>query len=293
MNAKGGRAWSAVLVGLGLLVCAVPASAQSTSDSDTTPEPLQVIEPREAAITSTTWRSQEFGQSLYYFCHDEDFVPSNPDDASKLCALFDESTHDACPAVAKSCPWKEKNRWAFDAPTLPPELARVFVASIVIGLLTWFIVAMLRAGWEDEFRNVRLDSEDTAGVDLGQLPPARDQVLLSQASEAFQSGDVHRAAVLAHLAILRHLDDAGIVRFHPSKTNGDYARAIRGRRSLHRIFRQICRQTERIRFGDGNVEPAEIEFVLQQAPNELKANLRSSGEKSAGRGAVAMLLFAS
>ncbi|CAN0597064.1 unnamed protein product, partial [Laminaria digitata] len=48
---------------------------------------------------------------------------------------------------------------------------------------------------------------------------------------------------------LRHLDDEGLARYHPSKTNGDYLRAIRRHRELAGLFKRVVFETERLRFG--------------------------------------------
>lgn len=73
--------------------------------------------------------------------------------------------------------------------------------------------------------------------------------LLRRAQEAAQRGDFTRAVEDAYAALLRRLDGAGLIEIHPSRTNGDYVRALRDRPELRTNVRDIVRDVERVQFG--------------------------------------------
>ena len=225
-----------------------------------------------AAASAVEHRREEFAQPAYEFCHDGSFGSRDPRVAARLCALLDESTAESCPAAQESCPWSKRTReggWLPQIPIPGGVLEILFIAVLIFAVL-WFVVAMSRANWSDDFDPGPIESAP-APLDLQRLPEARGRVLLRQAEDALNAGEGGRAAVLAHLALLRHLDDTGLARYHPSKTNGEYARAIRRHKPLQQLFRRISRQTERIRFGDGQVDVAEVQAVVRDAPAHLDA----------------------
>ena len=232
---------------------------------------LASIDAIEAAAQASAARDSEFTKTAYRFCHDESFGKNDKEVAAQLCALFDESNASTCPAAAKSCPWTTSPRSSW-LPRLriPSTILRIVFIAALVGAIIWFVALILRAGWEDQLSFESAESNDVT-LDLQQLPEARSQVLLRRANDALAGGDAKRAAILGHLAILRHLDDTGFARYHPSKTNGDYGRAIRRHKGLHQLFRQVSRQTERIRFGDGQVDTTELQSALSKAPEQLRA----------------------
>lgn len=73
--------------------------------------------------------------------------------------------------------------------------------------------------------------------------------LLRRAQEAANRGDFTRAVEDAYAALLRRLDGAGLIEIHPSRTNGDYVRALRERPELRANVREIVRDVERVQFG--------------------------------------------
>ncbi len=266
-----------------------------------------ILSARQAALEAVEARRDEFGRQSYEFCHDEDFGENDPRVARELCALFDETTADVCPAAAESCPWGRSTMSSWDWPSLPSlslptALLRLVFFMLLAALVAWVIVLMVRSARSEGYRPEKVVDEPT--LDLQKLPEARSHVLLGQADAALRKGDPRRAAILAHLAILRHLDDAGLARYHPSKTNGDYARSIRRQKTLHALFRQVSRQTERVRFGDGKVDVDEVATAIINAPDVLRhahqpsqqgAELGIVGEagwsdRAAGTGSVLLLL---
>ena len=228
------------------------------------------LDPAEAVARAVDGRKEEFEDRAYRFCHDESFGKNDPRAVTKLCALLDEASADACPAVVKSCPWNRKSAdsWLPDIP-IPVAVLRILFFALLAMVVVVFIVSILRAGWDDSgYTPEGFDDDST--IDLQQLPDTRSAVLWQRAQDAYNARAPEKAALLSHLAILRYLDDSGLARYHPSKTNGDYARAIRGHKPLQRVFRKISGQTERLRFGDGTVAPDVVAAVLKEGPDLIK-----------------------
>ncbi|APR85860.1 Hypothetical protein A7982_11209 [Minicystis rosea] len=73
--------------------------------------------------------------------------------------------------------------------------------------------------------------------------------LLSRARAAAARGDFGRAIDDVYAALLRRLDGDGLIDIHPSRTNGDYVRALSGRPDLRRAVRDVVRDVERVQFG--------------------------------------------
>jgi len=73
--------------------------------------------------------------------------------------------------------------------------------------------------------------------------------LLARAQAAAQRGDFTKAVEDTYAALLRRLDGAGLIEIHPSRTNGDYVRALYERPDLRGNVRDIVRDVERVQFG--------------------------------------------
>lgn len=266
-------------------------------DTPTLPLGPSPIAPEEAAEKSAGARKEELGKTAYRFCHDPEFGKSGTE-GKDFCAIFDASTDEVCPEARKSCPgWVETDlcepgescrraqlsgksakgkrrtrvtQRSSSSPfelRIPTPIAWVLIAVFGAAILYWFLRALRDAGWESD-EKPNLDGSSPLGEaerNLLALPEARAKVLIDHAERSLERGDALEAAILLHLAVLRHLDDEGLARWHPSKTNGDYLRAIRSNRVLAALFRAIAGQTERIRFGDGQVDPALIAAAIPDA----------------------------
>ncbi len=73
--------------------------------------------------------------------------------------------------------------------------------------------------------------------------------LLRRAQTAAQRGDFKQAVEDTYAALLRRLDGAGLIEIHPSRTNGDYVRALGEKPDLRSSVRAIVRDVERVQFG--------------------------------------------
>lgn len=254
--------------------------------------------PEEAAARAVLWREKEFERNAYQFCHDEDYGEGGVV-ASDLCSILDASSKDVCPAALESCPWPEyqgraifgrfeqgngtsgksggkvrerKKPTRVTVPQIPPALAYTLLAIVIAILIFVFGKSILGAGWERSELDLAEDEIDEAALDLQSLPEARSHVLLKLAERALSRGDREEAAILLHLAVLRHLDDEGLAQYHPSKTNGDYLRSIRRHKPLAALFRGVANETERVRFGDGRVDELKLRELLAEGRALLVPN---------------------
>jgi hypothetical protein len=174
---------------------------------------------------------------------------------------------------------------------LPPVVGYILLTLLIGGALFWFLKSLKDAGWEKDDKLVETSVLTEAERNLQALPEQRSNVLLKLAERALGRGDVMEAAILVHLAMLRFLDDEGLARYHPSKTNGDYVRSIRRHKELAALFKSAANQTERVRFGDGKIDPDLVATNLREAERLL---VRGTGELKAERGlggaAIGLLL---
>lgn len=277
-NTSGEHPWAPgerLQVGPYRLELLLPSDVPRSSSAD----PVDIGERAEAA------RRAEFEKTAYRFCHDPEFGKNGVVGAD-FCAILDEKSEDVCPEAKAHCQeWRElEGKSALGAkgarkggtrtarrssspliPRLPPVVAYVFLGVLVAGLVFWFVRSLRAAGWEKPQVHLEEVQLDAAALNLQHLPEAKSAQLLRAAERAHERGDDVEAAILLHLATLRHLDDEGLVRWHASKTNGDYLRAIRKHKPLAALFRGIANQTERVRFGDGRVEASSIPNLLEKA----------------------------
>ncbi|MCK6549359.1 DUF4129 domain-containing protein [Myxococcota bacterium] len=287
------------------------------------------VDPKGAIDAAPRARQDELSNPAYRFCHDEDYGKKGTDGVD-FCLIFDESSDDVCPAARAHCKeWRahghpcddpnsaackaflegrlgggksrvarrqQSSPWSLD---LPPIVSYLLIGIAVSLALLWFLRSLKKAGWEsDEGATEEAASPITdAERNLQALPEARSSALLRQAERALELGNDGDAAILIHLAVLRHLDDEGIARYHPSKTNGDYLRTLRSHESgrdskpLTTLFRGIARETERLRFGDGTTDHALLEQLLGSARRTLVRSAAAPGDAAAAA-TIALLAIA-
>lgn len=288
-----------------------------SSEEPTGPAPAPSI--AEAAARAAIARKKEFDRPAYEFCHDPDYAKGGVI-GHEFCTIFDESTHEVCPEVANTCPWEELDaklvfgRFQDDAgkgpgtgkrkprrkrkkptvvrlPAIPPFIAYGVLAVIIAAILFMFFRQLKDAGWEKSELELAEEEIDEAALDLQSLPEARSHVLLKLAERALNRGEAQEAAVLLHLAVLRHIDDEGLARYHPSKTNGDYLRSIRRHKPIAKLFRGVANQTERVRFGDGRVDQQRIRELLAEGRQLLVPGSEIPAPFAPGAASILVLAF--
>ena len=214
-------------------------------------------------------RAAEFARTVYEFCHEEDYDPRLTPNGLTFCEIYDDTSLEVCPMAKRSCvmsrPW-----WTKLSFTLPAPYAWTLLALGIAVLLVGFFYALRKAGWEGSHDLDLDDDDDALDTDaLQRLPDTPSQVILRRAERALEAGNAVGAAILTQLAMLRYMDDTAMAPFHPSRTNGDYLRAIRRYRPHRDLYRSVAYQTDRVRFGDGGVDEAQVRANLKAAQTLL------------------------
>jgi hypothetical protein len=91
------------------------------------------------------------------------------------------------------------------------------------------------------------------------------------------SGNYTEAAHLLYRAVTERLAAAELIRLHPSKTSGDYARELRMRGALqHAEFRQFGRRYDHVLFGTGECDAATYASLREQASRINRPEARAA-----------------
>lgn len=248
-------------------------------------------------------RSEVFEPNGFAFCHDPTFGQLQPVPGKRFCALLDETSDAICPEARRSCEqWRtvadwledsEDSGWAdvFEIFDLSPMTARLFIAVVVLLLAALILPPLLRY----LFSNPNIDDRGEDIVDdvpmgpLARLPKAAVSKLLARARAALAEGAPEVGLRWLHAALLKHLDERGWVEFHASRTHGDYLRRLSPELPIRESFRTAASQLDRLQFGDGHVEAAEVEMLL--ATSELAiANTPRSREWTGAISSLVLLL---
>ncbi|HEX2661095.1 MAG TPA: DUF4129 domain-containing protein, partial [Polyangia bacterium] len=239
----------AALLALALLAGAGRAAPEPTE----TPRVLPAGEAVQRTLASPRYR----------YCHDPKYPLT--DDEVRWCQLLPKPSDPLaarCPEFAAAC------RAGATARTVPPVkpwhldlpdfggVGRLFFWAMVLAVVAGLLFLLVRAGMHLAGRR-RPDRAEAPPVAVSAAGPAvidvveRDvERLLARARAAAARGDFTQAIADLHAALLRRLDGDGHVRIHPSATNGDYVRELRGRApALAGPVREITRDIEAVQFG--------------------------------------------
>lgn len=96
-----------------------------------------------------------------------------------------------------------------------------------------------------------------AVVPLPEDVPDSAERLLALSHELAASGEWRRAFRAAYLAMLLLLSEAGVIRFDPSRTNGEYLREASRHAEGLALLRPITNEFNRLIYGDGAVRESE------------------------------------
>jgi hypothetical protein len=215
-------------------------------------------------------RAPELERLTYQFCRDDDFDRDKAPGVLRFCRMIDDETLAVCPQAAALCRPVSESWFELADLALPEWVAWGIIALLGLALVVAFVQALRKNAWDDGERFDFGDAEPAPDLaELTTLPEAPSSVILRRARAALAEGRAEEAAVFLHLACLRFLDDTGLARFHPSRTNNDYLRAIRRQRPLAALYRGVARETDRLRFDDGRVDAASVQALLQSAELEL------------------------
>ena len=238
------------MTGLWLLVALAaaeaPGPAKVATDAKATPVPVMVRE--------------ILADKKFRFCHDPKFPLTTEEAASVPSSV---SSDLACPAFANMCK-RGLGATKLEAPKKTkfelPDLG-AFASYLLLGLLVAAIILVIYAlvrnirPWQSKPREPEEAEEApaVATVTVAQEVETDVERLMGRARAAAAAGDYARAIMELHAALLRRLEGAGLVAVHPSRTNGDYVRAVAGAKpDLATPVRSFVIDVERVQYGHGS-----------------------------------------
>lgn len=206
------------------------------------------------------------------FCQDDDY--RIPFGETGLCE-YSEAARKRCPGIAKACSMPhqadETERKSLleglDLDVL--GMLRMVVWGLIIIGITLIVMAIVR-------RMAAMKDSGTDEQDPPPEPPDSDQPppsipgetdvdrLLARARQAAERGNFVDAIRDAYAALLRKLDQDGLIEVHRSKTNGDYRRSLAKSPDLQAQFTQIVRAVEGVQFGSQSPTPQTFQSLLQR-----------------------------
>jgi hypothetical protein len=234
-----------------LLVALVAAAAQTATVPAAAPPSGATAKPVPALV------KEVLADKAYSFCHDPHYPLT--DEEAKLCP-FVVSTNAACPAFADACKsgagatrLKPPRKIHLDLPDLGsiPRMLLLVLLGLAIGGVLYLVLRNVRP-WvrrpEEEVEAA--EPVAVAAVETPQAVETDVERLLASARAAAATGDFGRAIMQLHAALLRRLEGAGLVAVHPSRTNGDYVRAVASARpALVSPVRSFVIDVERAQYG--------------------------------------------
>lgn len=210
------------------------------------------------------------------------FEATHAETNARLCQLLSGAPggrQPVCPQIS-ACPWPlegeaavdPKWRW-LDALRLPRGLSEVLVWGLWLTLiggilagLTWLLIKVRRDNTAVSVERPLLHPQSPGF----QLPEQSAMALLNQAEREADHERWQAAAQTIYIAALRHLDQSRLVRYHPASTSGEYALALRRHPGLLGWFQGVAEQVERMRFGDGQIEPTRLRALIREAQAKFK-----------------------
>lgn len=170
-----------------------------------------------------------------------------------------------------SKPKPEPEPTTVDAGPLPLVLVWIIVGIMVIALLLQLRGSgVARKARPDEAADPPPPAADDEPEPAAHAPRETDvDRLLARATRRAEQGDLDGAVADGHAALLRRLAERGHVRLHPSRTNGDHVRDLRGEPALHEPTTQVMRIVERVQFGHAPVTRPEVDRMLAQVRSVL------------------------
>jgi len=86
--------------------------------------------------------------------------------------------------------------------------------------------------------------------------------LLSRAQQHAERGNLDSAVTDGYAALIRRLAERELVQLHPSRTNGDHVRDLRGDERLYEPTRRVMGLVERVQFGHAPLTRTEVDDLL-------------------------------
>lgn len=241
----------------------------------------------------------------YWFCHGDGV---DADLAKEFCPLLDGQPDDFCPGLRATCegappvssssgcnegdgeatsnpgggPDRPERRRpepeACDLPESPVDGLAALVKWVVALGVALFLLVVVRVIWGFLGVDRRVPDveplplpEIEQAPDLEDVPDLPSTDLLAAARAALDAGNFGEAVLLARGAALRRLGDAGKLRLHRSRTDREYARALRRDQDLHDPLREVLTAVEIHRWGGTVLDRARSEAAVTAAARILQA----------------------
>jgi hypothetical protein len=230
-----------------------------------TPIPVRVMAERGVIDRSVRSRIE---RGDYRFCSDERYRMRRGD--RDLCTLA-EAAAQRCPEFRAACERPDDGRPAdqskrverkedpedrsFKLPKAMSGLARaIFWILIAIGIVA-LVIAIAKNALPSKRDQPSEPSDDEPRAPEKAPPLVRGPIetdaerLLARAKAKAARGDYAGALADLHAALLRHLDQKGLIALHSASTNGEYVRSLREHPHLQSTLRDTVREVERVQFG--------------------------------------------
>ncbi|MEM1033282.1 MAG: DUF4350 domain-containing protein [Myxococcota bacterium] len=164
-----------------------------------------------------------------------------------------------------------RERMKFEIPRGLSTVAQVVLIAIVVAGLGLLVRHLLRRRFDDPADEEDASSTTEAAAPAPAAEAARQRAketdvtrLLALARQEAAAGRFESAVELAYAAALRRLDGDGLIELHPSRTNGDYVRRLRGHApTLAPALRDVAREVEGIQFGAHAATSSRFESILR------------------------------
>ncbi|HEY3594925.1 MAG TPA: DUF4350 domain-containing protein, partial [Polyangiaceae bacterium] len=145
--------------------------------------------------------------------------------------------------------------------------AAMWLIWIAIAVVLAFVIRRLTFRsklWKVQKPEV-VPGDDPASASVGEERQVDTETasLLAQARRAAGEGRFGDGITKAYAALLRQLEQDGVIRLHPSRTNGDYLRDLRPRAALHDSVRPIVRAVEHAQFGEAMPSSQEFDAIFR------------------------------
>jgi cbb3-type cytochrome oxidase subunit 3 len=149
---------------------------------------------------------------------------------------------------------------------MPSWIPRLPVSGATSGL-TWAFAALALVAIGIivyQFLKRRRSADDSPAQPLAEPERLPDAVLLmTRAKAALEAGDTFEALRLGFQAVLAVLEDRGIVRYDPARTNSEYVRDLRPQPALAADFRRIALPFDRAFYGKIRPATGDVEQTLK------------------------------
>lgn len=233
-----------------LLVLVAPASGHAAASA-----PNAGLE-RTREITREVLHDER-----YQFCHRADYVLF-PNEKAWCPEVGAQSA--VCPELPAACAGTSKpsgcsRRKSVDASNglgLLGPIAEVLFWALVIAAVAGLVWVIIKYAVPASAKDANEDDEDeeptvadTAAAAVAKQIETDVQRLLARARNSAQSGDFGEAIHQAHAAMVRRLEGDGLIRVHPSRTNGDFLMDLAPQPELRAEVRQVVRAVEGVEFG--------------------------------------------